>query len=104
MQYECRELYNRQILIYPKDFFKRGPERQWLDLGVKNLWKICRLAYGFAYLLLPPHDQSARATRSADRSLNLRLPGRMAEGQETLSGEMHVHKMTAGEQMDNDTL
>ncbi len=28
--------------------------------------------------------------------------GRMA-GQETLSGEMHVHKMTAGEQMDNDT-
>ncbi len=27
----------------------------------------------------------------------------MAEGQETLSGEMHVHKTTVGERLDNDT-
>jgi hypothetical protein len=36
MQYGCKELYNRKVLIYLKDFFKRGPERQWAQRAARS--------------------------------------------------------------------
>ncbi len=92
MQYGCRELSNRQVLIYPGDFFKCGPERQWAQ-GAARLARTIGSSSPKPEFYIPPCRKCLQSSKAVSSALLMQEDSVKASKQKFQENLPEIHRM-----------